>query len=75
MSSKTYIAANLLSNEETAKVGVKNKRLLAGKDNDYLYKVLNRLTYTLNAIALGDKLCSLAFAVHYLSVVFHTCFL
>ena len=36
-----HIAANLLRHEKTAKVGVKNKRLLAGWDNDYLCKVLN----------------------------------
>ena len=39
-----HLAANLLRNEQTVKVGVKNKRLLAGWDNDYLYKVLNGLT-------------------------------
>ncbi len=33
-------ALSLLKNEKTAKVGVKNKRLLAGWDRDYLAKVL-----------------------------------
>ncbi len=33
-------ALSLLKNEKTAKLGVKNKRLLAGQDNDYLAKVL-----------------------------------
>lgn len=39
-----HVAANLLRNEKTAKVGVKNKRLLAGWDNDYLYRLLHGLT-------------------------------
>jgi len=34
------IALNLLKNEHTVKVGVKNKRLKAGWDNDYMMKVL-----------------------------------
>jgi predicted transposase YbfD/YdcC len=34
------IALNLLKNEESAKVGIKNKRLKAGWDNKYLMKVL-----------------------------------
>jgi predicted transposase YbfD/YdcC len=34
------IALNLLKQEETAKVGIKNKRLMAGWDHDYLLKVL-----------------------------------
>jgi len=34
------IALNLLKNEKTAKVGIKNKRLKAGWDNAYLMKVL-----------------------------------
>lgn len=33
-------ALSLLKNEQTAKVGIKNKRLKAGWDNDYLLKVL-----------------------------------
>ena len=35
-----HIALNLLEKEETAKVGIKNKRLMAGWDNSYLEKVL-----------------------------------
>ena len=33
-------ALSLLNNEKTAKVGIKNKRLTAGWDDDYLLKVL-----------------------------------
>ena len=44
LSAVRHIAANLLRNEKTAKIGVKNKRLLAGWDNEYLYSVLNGLT-------------------------------
>lgn len=35
-----HIALNLIKQEKTAKVGVKNKRLMAGWDPDYLLKVL-----------------------------------
>jgi len=35
-----HIALNLLEKEETAKVGIKNKRLMAGWDDSYLEKVL-----------------------------------
>jgi hypothetical protein len=34
------IALNLLENEKSIKLGVKNKRLKAGWDNDYMLKVL-----------------------------------
>jgi hypothetical protein len=33
-------ALSLLKNEPTAKVGIKNKRLMAGWDDNYLLKVL-----------------------------------
>ncbi|MCB0156365.1 MAG: ISAs1 family transposase [Anaerolineae bacterium] len=36
-----HIALNLLKQEQTAKVGIRNKRLKAGWDNDYLLKVLS----------------------------------
>jgi predicted transposase YbfD/YdcC len=35
-----HIALNLLKNEKSAKVGIKNKRLMAGWDTDYLTKLL-----------------------------------
>ncbi len=35
-----HIALNLLKREETAKVGIKNKRLMAFCPNSYLEKVL-----------------------------------
>lgn len=35
-----HIALNLIRQEKTAKLGVKNKRLKAGWDNDYLAKVM-----------------------------------
>jgi predicted transposase YbfD/YdcC len=34
------VALNLLKNEKSVKVGIKNKRLKAGWDNDYMMKVL-----------------------------------
>ena len=43
LSAVRHLATNLLRNEKTVKVGIKNKRLLAGWDNNYLYKVLNGL--------------------------------
>lgn len=36
-----HIAMNLLKQESTAKVGIKNKRLMAGWDNRYLAKLLD----------------------------------
>ena len=36
-----HIAMNLLKQEATAKVGIKNKRLMAGWDNQYLVKLLD----------------------------------
>lgn len=35
-----HIALNLLKQEHTAKIGIRNKRLKAGWDNDYLLKIL-----------------------------------
>jgi len=40
MSIIQHISLNLLKSESTAKVGVKNKRLKAGWDNQYLLTVL-----------------------------------
>lgn len=36
-----HIAMNLLKQDKTAKVGIKNKRLKAGWDHDYLLRLLN----------------------------------
>jgi hypothetical protein len=40
LSSLRRTALSLLKNETTLKVGIKNKRLVAGWDEDYLEKVL-----------------------------------
>jgi hypothetical protein len=34
------MALNLIKTDESTKVGVKTKRLMAGWDNDYLLKIL-----------------------------------
>ena len=39
-----HIALNLLKRERTLKLGIHNKRLRAGWDNDYLLKILSLLT-------------------------------
>lgn len=39
------IAANLLKSEDSVKLGIKNKRLLAGWDNNYLLTVLSTLLH------------------------------
>lgn len=36
-----HIALNLLKQEQSAQIGIQNKRLRAGWDNDYLLKILN----------------------------------
>ena len=49
-----HIALNLLKQEQTAKMGIKTKRLKAAWDEDYLFKVLSNL----DAIALLAELSS-----------------
>jgi hypothetical protein len=39
-----HIALNLLKQEQLANIGIHNKRLRAGWDNDYLLKILSGLT-------------------------------
>jgi predicted transposase YbfD/YdcC len=39
-----HIALNLLKQEQSANIGIHNKRLRAGWDNDYLLKILSGLT-------------------------------
>lgn len=39
-----HIALNLLKQEQSAKIGIQNKRLRAGWDHDYLLKILSGLT-------------------------------
>ncbi len=38
-----HISLNLIKAEETAKVGIKTKRLMAGWDNDYLLKIIGAI--------------------------------
>jgi len=43
-----HIALNLIKSDKTAKMGVKNRRLKAGWDDDYLLKLV------LSVISLAD---------------------
>jgi hypothetical protein len=49
-----HIALNLLERERSTKVGIRNKRLKAGWDERYLFKMLNGY----DAIALGGPFVS-----------------
>jgi len=55
-----YIALNLIKADKSSKIGIKNRRLIAGWNNDYLERLLTG-TNNFNAIALHDIAHNLAF--------------